>query len=408
MKILHTADWHLGKRLEKFSRLEEQKLVLEEIIQIANTQQVDVVLIAGDLYDAFNPPAEAIDLFYKTLKRLTNNGTRAVVAIAGNHDSPDRIEAPDPLARECGIFFSGYPDTQIGQGSLDSGIAVLRSQAGFLELKIPNYNYPLRLLLTPYANEFRLKTFLGIDNSEAEMRQILQQQWQTLADTYCDDKGVNMLMAHLFFMKKDGPLPTEPEDEKPILHIGGAQEIYSQNVPAQMQYVALGHLHRYQVIDDKPCPIIYCSSPLSYSFAEAEQQKYVVILDVEPNEQPAKISKIELKQGRVLHRKKFNEISEALVWLQENPETLVELTLVTNDYLTSENRKQLLNAHDGIITIIPEIKNLNNAVADAQSRDLNQNIDELFVEFFKHKKGQNPNSQLLDLFKEIRAQSNAE
>ncbi|TAH00918.1 MAG: exonuclease subunit SbcD [Sphingobacteriales bacterium] len=408
MKILHTADWHLGKRLEKFSRLNEQMLVLEEIIEIANTQKVDIVLIAGDLFDAFNPPTEAVELFYKTLKRLTNNGTRAVVAIAGNHDSPDRIEAPDPLARECGIFFSGYPDTQIAVGELDNGIAVLRSEAGFLELKIPNYNYPLRILLTPYANEFRLKTFLGNEDDEAELRQILQQQWQTLANTYCDNKGVNILMAHLFFMKKDGPTPTEPDDEKPILHLGGAQAIYSQNIPTQMQYVALGHLHRFQIIDDKPCPIVYSSSPLSYSFAEAQQQKYVVVLDVEPNGLPVKITKIALTQGRPLHRKKFDEISEAIVWLQENPDTLVELTLVTNDYLTAENRKQLLNAHDGIITIIPEIKNLNNAVSDAQSRDLNQNIDELFVEFFNHKKGQNPNIQLLDLFKEIRAQSNAE
>lgn len=408
MKILHTADWHLGKRLEKFSRLEEQKLVLEEIVEIANTQDVDVVLIAGDLFDAFNPPAEAIDLFYKTLKRLSNNGKRAVIAIAGNHDSPDRIEAPDPLARECGIFFSGYPDSKISEGELDNGICILRSEAGFIEIKLKQFHFPIRLLLTPYANEFRLKTFLGIEDNEAELRQVLQQQWQNLANTYCDNKGVNILMAHLFFMKKDGPIPIEPDDEKPILHIGGAQAIYSQNIPSQMQYVALGHLHRYQVIDDKPCPIVYCSSPLSYSFAEAQQQKYVVVLDVEPNGLPANITKIELKQGRVLHRKKFDEINEALVWLQQNPDTLVELTLVTNDYLTAENRKQLLNAHNGIITIIPEIRNINNAVADTKSINLNQNIDELFIEFFKHKKGQNPNTQLLDLFKEIRAQSNAE
>jgi DNA repair protein SbcD/Mre11 len=405
MKILHTADWHLGKRLEKFSRLAEQKLVLEEIVQIANAQQVDIVLIAGDLFDAFNPPTEAVDIFYKTLKRLSNNGKTAVVAIAGNHDSPDRIEAPDPLARECGIFFSGFPHTHIAEGQTETGITILRSQPGFVEIKLPQYNYPLRLLLTPYANEYRLKTFLGINDNEVELRQILAQQWQHLANTYCDNKGVNMLMAHLFFMKKDGTPPIEPDDEKPILHIGGAQPIYSQNVPSQMQYVALGHLHRHQIIDTTPCPIVYSSSPLSYSFAEAEQQKYVVIVEVEPNGQPAKINKIALTQGRPLHRKKFDAIEEALVWLQQNPHTLVELTLVANDYLTADDRKRLLNAHDGIITLIPEIKNLNNAVADAKSINLNQNIDDLFADFFKHQKGQNPNAQLLDLFKEIRAQS---
>src|SRR6476660_3431294 len=98
MRLLHTADWHLGKKLERFSRLEEQKLALEEIIQIADEQEVDAILIAGDLFDNYNPASEAVELFYKTLKRLSKNGKRAVIAIAGNHDSPDRIEAPDPLA----------------------------------------------------------------------------------------------------------------------------------------------------------------------------------------------------------------------------------------------------------------------------------------------------------------------
>jgi exonuclease SbcD len=104
LRILHTADWHLGKKLDHFSRLEEQKLVMAEICDIADAQNVDVVIVAGDLFDTFNPPAEAQDLFYKTLFRLTNNGKRAVVAIAGNHDMPERVEAPNPLAEMNGII----------------------------------------------------------------------------------------------------------------------------------------------------------------------------------------------------------------------------------------------------------------------------------------------------------------
>ena len=109
MKILHTADWHLGKRLDDRSRLEEQQVVLQEICEIAEREGADAVLVAGDLFDTFNPPTEAVDLLYSTLKRLTADGHRPVIAIAGNHDSPDRIEAPDPLARACGIIFAGYP-----------------------------------------------------------------------------------------------------------------------------------------------------------------------------------------------------------------------------------------------------------------------------------------------------------
>lgn len=186
MKILHTADWHLGKRLEKYSRLPEQQDVLEEIIDLADTQQVDVVLIAGDLFDAYNPPTEAIDLFYRSLKRLSNHGQRLIVAIAGNHDSPDRIEAPDPLARELGILFAGYPNSQLREGKVNEHMEILKSEEGFIEVQLKRFSYPLRILLTPYANEFRLKTFLGIHDHQEELRNLLASHWNKLAETYCD------------------------------------------------------------------------------------------------------------------------------------------------------------------------------------------------------------------------------
>ena len=173
MKILHTSDWHLGKRLENFSRLEEQQAVMQEICEIADREEADIVVVAGDLFDTFNPPTEAIDLLYKTLKRLTANGYRPVIAIAGNHDSPDRIEAPDPLARECGIIFAGYPNVQVSSFTLETGLKVLKTDEGFLEIALPGSNIPLRILITPYASEYRLRTFLGEENSEDELRALL-------------------------------------------------------------------------------------------------------------------------------------------------------------------------------------------------------------------------------------------
>ncbi|TCK83134.1 metallophosphoesterase family protein [Albibacterium bauzanense] len=407
MKILHTADWHLGKRLEKFSRIDEQREVLEEIIQIAEDNDVDAVLIAGDLFDNFNPSTEAVELFYRSLKRLSNNGKRVVVAIAGNHDSPDRIEAPDSLARECGILFAGYPDSTIAVGELECGISILQSEPGFLELKLPEHEAALRIIITPYANEYRLKTFLGIEETDRELRNVLETRWKELADRYCDNKGVNILLTHLFMMKKGSTPPEEPEDEKPILHVGGAQAIYSENVPQQIQYVALGHLHRYQVIDNKPCPLVYCSSPLSYSFAEAEQQKFVVILDIEPAKE-VQYSKIPLTKGKKLQRKRFEDIDVAVNWLQENADSLVELTMVTDQYMRSDDRKRLLQAHSGIVTLIPELVNLGALESHAQSLDLNQSIEDLFKQYFQHRHGVEVNDELFDLFKEIKAEQNEE
>ncbi len=404
MKLLHTSDWHLGKRLEDFSRIEEQQSVLLEICEIADREQVDAVLIAGDLFDTFNPPTEAVDLFYRTLKRLANNGKRPVIAIAGNHDSPDRIEAPDPLARECGIIFAGYPNSVVPQFKLESGLEVIQSSEGFLELKLLGTDAPLRLLLTPYANEFRLKTYLGHENSEKELRTVLQEKWQELAAKYCDDQGINLLLTHLFVVKKGDALPEEPADEKPIFHVGGAQVIYTENIPNQIQYTAIGHLHRMHRVDSKPCPVFYSGSPLSYSFAEANQKKYVLLVEAGPGKE-AQVRELELTEGKKLLRKRAEGIEEALQWLAENQDSLVELTMVTDTYLTAQERKLLNGAHKGIVTIIPEVKNVTGlALGTKKSIDLTKSMEELFTDYFRHAKGQEPNAELMNLFAEILAE----
>jgi len=404
MKLLHTSDWHLGKRLENLSRLDEQKEVLNEICTIAEAEKVDAVIVSGDLFDTYNPSAEAVDLFYKTLKRLANNGKRAVIAIAGNHDSPDRIEAPDPLARECGILFSGYPNVIIPPFELESGLKVIQSEEGFAELLLPGSAHPLRLLLTPYANEFRLKAYLGHEDSEEELRKILDDKWVNLAKKYCDNRGVNILISHLFFAKKGAAMPEEPEEEKPILHVGGAQVIYSENIPPQIQYAALGHLHRRQTIDTNPCPVIYAGSPLSYSFAEADQKKYVVVLDVEPGKIPV-VSNHELTKAKRLLRKKAGSVEEAVEWLLNHQSSLIELTMSTETYLTAEERKLLNHAHNGIVSIIPDVKGVNgDQLKSRKVIDLSKGMEEQFADYFRYEKGQEPNPGLMKLFREILAQ----
>lgn len=404
MKLLHTSDWHLGKRLDDFSRMEEQQAVLLEICEVAEREQVDAVLVAGDLFDTFNPPTEAVDVFYKVLKRLTNNGSRPVIAIAGNHDSPDRIEAPDPLARECGIIFAGYPNSVVAPFELESGVRVLQSRNGFLELQLPGEAVPLRLLLTPYANEHRLKTCLGHENSEEELRAVLQQNWNALADQYCDEKGVNVLVSHLFVVKKGAEIPEEPTDEKPILHVGGAQAVYTENIPKQIQYTALGHLHRMHRVDAVPCPVYYSGSPLSYSFSEANQKKYVLLVELEPGKN-AVVREVELTQGKKLLRKRAEGMEDALQWLSENQDCLVELTMVTENFLTAMERRQLGAVHSGIVAIIPEVTNATE-LSDSHhaSIDLTRTMNELFADYFKHVKGQAPNEEINQLFAEILAE----
>jgi DNA repair protein SbcD/Mre11 len=401
MKLLHTSDWHLGKSLNNYSRHAEQQEVLQEICEIAESEKVNAVLIAGDLFDTYNPPTESVELFYRMLKRLSANGTRAVIAIAGNHDSPERIEAPDPLARECGIIFAGYPNSVVSPFALESGLRVSKSEEGFIILSLPGIAEPLRILLTPYANEFRLKTCLGYGDSEDELRKLLEEKWNQIAGIHCDEQGVNILLTHLLVMKKGDQVPDEPDDEKPILHVGGAQVIYTENIPHQIQYTALGHLHRKQKVGSSPGNVVYSGSPLSYSFSEADQKKFVVVTEILPGKQPV-IKEIQLSMGLPLIRKRAESVEEAVDWLAANPKCLVELTMATETYLTASERKSLFTAHEGIVMLIPDVKNRSDWKNDSGDHiDLTKSIDDLFIEYFKHARGQAPNENLLNLLKEV-------
>lgn len=404
MKILHTADWHLGKRLQEYSRLEEQKEVLQEIVDIAEKEDVDLVLLAGDIFDSFNPNHEAVELLYKTLKKLSNNGQRPIIAISGNHDSTQFIEAPDPLAREMGIFFYSKYDSLIPTGQLDNGIQILQSEAGFVELKLPKYEFPIRIVLAPYANELLLKTYLGEGDREQEFRQLMASKWEGLANKYCNEKGINLFVGHFFFAKEGEALEDEPESERPILHVGGTQALYTQIIPYQIQYAALGHLHRYHSVAKEPCPIVYSSSPLAYSFSEADQEKQVVLIEAKPGK-AVNYKPISLKKGRPLYRKVFHNLETALEWLEKHPHCYVELTYVTEHAIDASTRKALMKAHDGIVNLIPQIKfPLGQESPSLKVEDLEKDMLSLFKMYYQSERGLEPNKELLELFKEILAE----
>ena len=125
LKIIHTADWHLGKNYSM--------RFLSDFIQMVEEKEADLILIAGDIYDSPNPPAMAEKLFYNTLKKITDKGKRMVVIISGNHDSPERLMAAAPLAMEHGILIAGTPKTVIETGTYGKN-KVLRSGEGYVEI----------------------------------------------------------------------------------------------------------------------------------------------------------------------------------------------------------------------------------------------------------------------------------
>jgi exonuclease SbcD len=394
----------LGKKLQEFSRIEEQQEVLDEIVQIAEEENVDLVLLAGDIFDTFNPSHEAIELLYKALKRLSNGGKRPIVAISGNHDSTQFVEAPDPLAREMGILFYGRYESVIPPFKADSGLEITKSAPGFLELKLAHIPFPVRIILAPYANELLLKTYLGVEDREAEIANVLGNQWEKIAREHFDANGVNLFLGHFFFVKKGETPPPEPESEKSILHVGGTQAIPTDKIPSTTQYVALGHLHRYQTMNSPTTPIVYSSSPLAYSFSEADQEKRVVLINAKPAS-AVTYKPINLVKGKPLYRKRFNNLSDTLKWLEDNPYCFVELTYASDEAIDAASRKAIMKAHSGIVNLIPEIKSeMNRETGGLLADDLSQDMVTLFSKYYQTQKGQMPNQELLQLFREIISQ----
>ena len=404
MRILHTSDWHLGKHLNEFNRADEQEAVMKEITEIADNEDVDIVVIAGDLFDTYSPSSDSQRLFYQTTFNLAKGNTRPVIAIAGNHDSPDRIESPDILASISGIFLFGYPASQPQISMNSNTFNIVNHEPGFMEIQFQDNRPSLRIIFTPFTNEERMKIFLGETQKKEEvyLRMQLQTLWQALADKYCDNKGVNIMAAHQFFIDNENDISVEePEDENAI-NVGGTSAIYSADIPKQIQYVALGHLHScHPVGHDNNNKLWYSGSPLGYSFAETEQDKFVIIADIEPDK-PANIRKVKLENGCKLVRKAFDNIAEATKWLSENQDKWVELTIISDTFLSGNDKKMLYDASDKIVTIIPQVKTETEQTNRSESiSSLRNDKDAMFKSYFKSVNNQDPDEKLINLFHEI-------
>lgn len=399
MRILHTSDLHIGKKLYSSDRIEEQKAFLQELSKVCEEEQIDIVLIAGDLFDTFNPSTASMKLLYDSLCDISKGGTRPVVAIAGNHDSADRIDMPDSFSQRNGIFFVGNYGSHQEPIRLNADISLEKSAPNYMQFRFSKYDYPLQLIVTPFVNEQRLREKFSIENEEQELRDWLQDIWHETISFQERENGIKVLMSHLFVLENEDDERTEPEDENAI-NIGGASAIYSENIPEEIQYTALGHLHRCQKVGKRE--IWYSGSPLAYSFSEDEQDKYFLIVDIEPNEKPI-VRKRKIESGMPIKNLLAYNVEEALRVLKANQNYWVQLRFVSNKALSYEETTMLHSAHNHLLQIIPEIQSTNER-NEQRSRilEVQDNPLELFKEFYKHTRaGQEPDDILIELFQEV-------
>lgn len=419
MRILHTSDWHLGRSLEQISRIEEQREFSDWLCKTVDEQRIDLVLVAGDIYDTYNPPAAAEELFYNTINRLSNGGEKAVVVIAGNHDNPERLCAASPLAYKNGIILLGYPASDAGEywpageienkdpdgleneGVMDARahINLIDSGPGWMELCIPGCEHHAVIITMPYPSESRLEKLLSEEADEALLQKAYSEKigsvFTELGAKFRDDT-VNLVIAHLFL------LGGGTSDSERTLQVGGAMTVDPGVLPGGAHYAAMGHLHRPQQIKNAGFPVYYAGSPLAYSFSEADYSKAVYIVDAAPGKK-AVVTPVYLDCGKPLRRWIADEgIAQAIRWCEEgrDPNAWVDLEIVTDRPFTADEQKNLRSLHKGIINIRPRMKTGEIEILDFTSRE-GRRMDELFSDYYKYRMGVDIPDELMKAFIEV-------
>ena len=281
MRLLHTADWHVGKAIRGRSRLAESAAALAEVTGIAVDEGVDAVLVAGDVYDQRAAAPEADAIVFETLVRLSE-ARIPVVVIPGNHDSALRFEALGKLLAPIGV-------TVVARVAPPDG-------GGVVEVPARDGSDAALIACIPFVPERRFGDAAALfDATEAWYRSYADGMGELLsamAGAFRPDR-VNVVLGHLF---TDGALVGGGERE---LTIGMAYAVSSGRLPGTAQYVALGHVHKPQAIPAAPSPTRYAGSVLQLDFGERDQTKSVSIVDASPG-RPAKVREVELTSGRRL------------------------------------------------------------------------------------------------------------
>ncbi len=270
MKLLHTSDWHVGRAIRGHSRAEEHRAVLSEIATIAGENEVDLVLVAGDLFETAAPSAEAEEIVYRALLELADTGAEVAV-IAGNHDNARRLQAVEPLLELGRVHLLSQP-----AGLQEGAVRTIACRSGG----------EVDLMMLPFVSQ------RGIVRAEHLMDSAAFEQAQLYADrlrimiealgSASRPDVPSVLMAHAFVLGG-----VQGGGERPA-HMVEEYAVAGQSFPPTLGYVALGHLHRPQQLPGATA-IHYCGSALQLDFGEEDQEKQVNLVELDAGA-PARVS----------------------------------------------------------------------------------------------------------------------
>jgi exonuclease SbcD len=283
MKFLHTSDWHIGKSLRNQKRDDEYRAVLAEVLEIARREEVDCLLLAGDIYDSAMPSPEAERIVFDFFRELVGVRIPAVV-IGGNHDHPRRLNAIGRILELVDIHVRA--DT------------VRPEEGGLIEVPSRDRDERAVVAMLPWVSEGKAREWAsltqGAEQPFHDYAEEVAQRIEALASVFPRSGTINILLAHVF---TDGSVVTPGGGERE-LHLGQIYAVNPARFPTKTaHYVALGHVHRPQQIRSEP--VYYSGSLLQLDFGEAGQTKCVNIVEAHPG-RPARVRALPLTSIRNL------------------------------------------------------------------------------------------------------------
>ena len=376
MKILHTSDWHVGKRLMGRERLEEQAEVLDEIVSVCESERIELVLLAGDVFDTYTPGAEAEELFFSKIKRVAGDD-RAVLIISGNHDDGVRLSAVSPFSEEQGVYIVGNARTPVSVKATARKTKPIRSGKGYVIFE--NERGEKAFISTlPYPNEARFKE----EKSDLPYVERMK-KWIDEGESGNVEKLPSVFLAHIFVA---GGKVSDSERE---IDLGGARAIPVEALP-KSDYIALGHLHKKQHMGGGHC--YYSGSPLQYSFDETAD-KGVKVFDLTP-EGVQNLKDVPLTKGKKLLRLEADSVETAETLLKTYPQNHVEMKLILSAPLTSLDAAKL-SENENLVSLVTEIR----AENELQFQSRKGLSDEaLFNAFYQNTYNAEPKAELKTLF----------
>lgn len=257
MKILHTADWHLGKWVQGISMTEDQRFVMEQLIEFIRLEKPDVVVIAGDLYDRAVPAMEAVELLNEVLETIVLQLKIPVVAIAGNHDSPGRLNFASRIMKANGLHI-------IGQWSLNQEPVILSDEEGEVHFH-----------LVPYAEPGMIRHLF--EDEKIRSHNDAMKRMTLHLEEMMDPGARHIFVGHAFVTQMGEERDNTSDSERPLA-IGGAEHV-DHRCLNPFHYVALGHLHQAHFAGEEK--IRYAGSPLKYSVSEEHHKKGFLMVELD-------------------------------------------------------------------------------------------------------------------------------